>query len=285
MPVPPIRFNPRRWLAATCTALSLSGAGAVELAPPAAGATCIGVCGSLAATGDIGLSPAGSAQYGYVATAGSDALGTSPLTLDPNSRGGGTETNGSRWQSAAFSAQPGDALSVWFNFVSTDGKGYDDYAWARLVDAQDGQVVAWLFAAAATNSSTGNVVPGDVLDRADFDPRERIVGYRDWEFVSKTADDPVDWAPLGFSNGACWKDNAPGCGYTGWMESRISFTQAVQVRLELGIVNWGDWAYDSGLAFDYAGFSAAVPEPRPLALWLAGAGAGLLLQRRRKARV
>lgn len=243
----------------------------------------MGVCTTLPATGDVGLSPTGNAHYGAVSTAGSDALGTSPLQLDGNSRGSGAETNGSRWTSEAFDVTAGDTLSVWFNFVSTDGKGYDDYAWARVVDADDGGVVAWLFAAAATSSNTGKVVPGDVLDKADFDPDERIVDFDDWEFNSQPADDPVDWAPLGASNGTCWKDNAPGCGTTGWMQSRISFASGARLRLELGVVNWGDWAYDSGLAFDYAGFTSAVPEPAPWALWLCAAAAAVPGLRSRRA--
>lgn len=278
----PIGSLPFRALAAAALPLlAAAGALAAEVAPGGGAGTCIGACGRAAATGDIGLSPATSPRYGFVTTAGSEALDTSPLLLDGNSRGSGTETNGSRWTSDVFAAATGDTLSIWFDFVSTDGKGYDDYAWARLTDAVDGHVVAWLFAAAATNSSTGKVVPGDVLDRSDFDPDERIVDFDSWEFVSKTADDPVDWAPLGFSNGTCWKDNAPGCGYTGWMQSRYTFGADAQVRVELGVVNWGDWAYDSGLAFDYAGFASAVPEPGPLALWLCGAGVGLRLRRRR----
>ena len=276
--------HPRRAKVVVAAALGLlagPGLQAAQVAPPPGPGTCIGQCTSMPATGDIGLSPAGSARYGLVTTAGSEALGASPLLLDGNSRGNGTETNGSRWTSAVFDVDAGDTLSVWFNFVSTDGKGYDDYAWARLADADDGTVVAWLFAAAATNSNTGKVVPGDVLDKAEFDPDERIVDFDDWAFVSKSADDPVDWAPLGVSNGSCWKDNAPGCGYTGWMQSQISFASDVRLRLELGVVNWGDWAYDSGLAFDYAGFTAAVPEPSPLARWLSGVAAVPWLRSRR----
>lgn len=267
--------------AAALCLLAGPGLQAAEVAPPSGPGTCVGHCASAPATGDIGLSPTGSARYGLVTTAGSEAVGTSPLLLDGNSRGSGTETNGSRWTSATFDVDAGDTLSVWFNFVSTDGKGYDDYAWARLVDADDGTVVAWLFAAAATNSNTGKVVPGDVLDKADFDPDERIVDFDSWEFVSKSAEDPVDWAPLGVSNGSCWKDNAPGCGYTGWMQSQISFASDARLQLELGVVNWGDWAYDSGLAFDYAGLAAAVPEPSPLALWLCGMAAVPWLRSRR----
>lgn len=274
----------RRHIGAAAAVLALLASPAihaVEVSPGAGAGACVGVCATLPATGDIGLSPTGNAHYGAVTTAGSEALGTSPILLDGHSRGSGVETNGSRWTSDPFSVAAGDALSVWFNFVSTDGKGYDDYAWARLVDAGDGGVVAWLFAAAATNSSTGKVVPGDVLDKADFDPDERLVGYDDWEFTSKTVEDPVDWAPLGSSNGTCWKDNAPGCGYTGWMQSRYTFASAANVRLELGVVNWGDWAYDSGLAFDYAGFTTAVPEPAPWQLGLGGGALALWLRRRR----
>jgi hypothetical protein len=163
---------------------------------------------------------------------------------------------------------------VHFNYVSTDGKGFDDYAWARLVGADNGQLVAWLFTARSSNSATGNIVPGDVLRREEFNPREVIVNYDSFEFTSKTADDPVDWSLLGGSNGTCWRDNAAGCGYTGWLHSRHSFTAAGDFRLEVGVVNWGDEAYDSGLVFDFAGLTASpVPEP---AAWQLFAAASLL---------
>lgn len=161
-----------------------------------------------------------------------------------------------------------------FNYVSTDGKGYDDYAWARLLDATNGQLVAWLFTARSSNSATGNIVPGDVVTRKEFDPREVIVNYDTFNFTSKTVEDPVDWSLLGGSNGTCWKDNAAGCGYTGWLHQRHSFQAAGAYRLEVGIVNWGDEAYDSGLAFDLSGLAAApVPEP---AAWQLFAAASLL---------
>ena len=192
--------------------------------------------------------------------------------------GSGTETKGSRWGSGAFAAAAGDRLEVAFNYLSTDGKGFDDYAWARLVGAADGGLVAWLFTARSSNSSTRNIVPGDVLSRQDFDPRSVIVDYDQFEFHSKTSADPVNWSPLGASNGSCWKDNAAGCGYTGWLLSRHDFASSGQYRLELGVVNWGDGAYDSGLAFDLAGLQAPVPEPQAwvllsvgLAAWVAGA--------------
>jgi hypothetical protein len=271
--------------AALLAALALHG-GAHALTPPAdlAAGTCVGQCGAIAGHGDVGASPAGSAAYGYVTTNLSEAYGVSPVALDPNSRGGGVETNGSKWVSASFQANAGDPLDMWFNYVSTDGKGYDDYAWARVVDASSGSLVAWLFTAVSTNSGSKNIVPGDVVDKSEFDPDEVIVNFKDFDFISKDASDPVDWTPLGWSNGTCWKDNAEGCGSTGWLQSHISFAQAGTYRVEVGVVNWGDGAYDSGLAFDYRGLVSSVPEPGSVALMLAGLGIVGLAGRRRQAR-
>lgn len=270
------------WLLA---ALFCRPAAAVDLLPPAdlAQWQCTGQCGSLGAQGDLDLSPFGSSRYGYVTTAGSASEGVSPLQLDPNSRGSGAETNGSLIVSPVFQASAGDRISVQFNYVSTDGKGYDDYAWARVVDANSQAIVAWLFTARSSNSGTRNIVPGDVVDRDAFDPRTTLVNYDAYDFHSKTADDPIDWSPLGGSNGSCWKDNAAGCGYTGWLQSRISFAAAGQYRIEIGVTNWGDGAYDSGLAFDTLGLTAAVPEAPSLGLMLCGLGLiGITTLRRRR---
>lgn len=246
---------------------------------------CLGACGSSGAQGDVGLSALGSAAYGFVTTAGSDALGASPLALDSNSRGNGTETNGSRLLSPVFSALQGQQVSVSFNYVSTDGKGFDDYAWARVVDAGGLHTVAWLFTARSSNSSTGKIVPGDVLDKSQFDPDAVIVDFKQFAFNSKSSADPVDWLPLGPSNGSCWKDNAPGCGSTGWLTAQHTLAAGGSYRIELGVVNWGDQAYDSGLAFDIAGLSAPVPEPAAALLMLAGlAGLGAMQARRARRR-
>lgn len=276
----------RRTLLTSALALTLGSAHAASVAPPGALETwaCSGQCGSSPADGDITLSPLANVAYGYVATSGSSVYGASPLVLDSNSRG--IETNGSVITSAAFHADLGDQIDVHFNYVSTDGKGFDDYAWARLVDASSGSLVAWMFTARSSNSATGNIVPGDVVTKKEFDPRDAIVNYDSFAFTSKTTEDPVDWSLLGGSNGTCWRDNAPGCGYTGWLLSRHSFAAAGDYRLEIGVVNWGDEVYDSGLAFDVQGLvTAPVPEP---ASWLMLAAGGLLgclrmrhLQRRR----
>lgn len=278
-------FSRSTLLCATTAALFLASAHAADVAPAGdlASWVCVGQCGTSPADGDIVLSPLANPAYGYVATSGSTVYGASPLVLDSNSRG--IETNGSRITSAAFHADAGDRIDVQFNYLSTDGKGFDDYAWARLVNATDSSTVAWLFTARSSNSATGNIVPGDVLRREDFDPREVIVNYADFEFTSKTVDDPIDWSLLGGSNGTCWRDNAAGCGFTGWLQSRHSFAAAGDYRLEVGIVNWGDELYDSGLAFDVLGLTAtAVPEPAAWQLLLASAMVGSLLQRRRQPR-
>lgn len=249
-------------------------ASAAAVAPPAdlSSWTCSGVCATSAADGDISLSPLANPYYGFVATSGSAAFGISPLALDANSRGNGTENNGSRIVSGAFHADSGDLLDLRFNYISTDGKGFDDYAWARLVNAADNALVAWLFTARSSNSSTGNIVPGDVVDKNDFDPHAVILDYKDFNFHSKTTPDNVVWSWLGNSNGTCWRDNAAGCGYTGWLQSQVSLSGTGDYRVEIGVVNWGDEAFDSGLAFDFVGLTSAVPEPDSLLLALLGLG-------------
>ena len=48
------------------------------------------------------------------------------------------------------------------------------------------------------------------------------------------------------------------------------------------MINWGDEAYDSGLAFDVAGLAMAqtVPEPGTLPLWAVAAGMAALVRRK-----
>ena len=276
--------------AALLSSLVATAQAAAIVTPPAdlAAWACTGACGAVAPGGDVGASPTGNAAFGYVTTFGSSATGVSPIDVKDNSTG--VATNGSTFLSGAFSAARGDQLSLYFNYVSTDGKGFDDYGWARLVNASDHSLVSWLFTARSTNSGTRNVVPGDVLDKDAFDPDEVLVGYKDWDFTSKTSDDPVDFSVLGDSNGSCWEDNAKGCGTTGWLQSLVSFSDAGSYRVEVGVNNWGDTLYDSALAFDFTGLRgvpqvngpvSAVPEPASLPLLVSGLALVGLATRRR----
>jgi hypothetical protein len=278
-------------LALASLAATAQAAAVVTLPADLGDWACTGACGAVAPGGDIGASPTGNAAFGYVTTFGSAATNVSPIAVKDNSTG--TATNGSTFLSAAFGAANGDQLGMFFNYVSTDGKGFDDFAWARVVNASDNALVSWLFSARSTNSGTGNVVPGNALDNKAFDPDEVITDFKDFKFTSKTADDPVDFSVLGDSNGSCWEENAKGCGYTGWLESIYRFTDAGSYRVEVGVSNWGDTLFDSALAFDFThlrgtptptGPTTPVPEPDTLPLLASGLGLmGLVLRRRQSA--
>ena len=60
-------------------------------------------------------------------------------------------------QSNTFLADAGSDLELFFNYVTSDGAGYADYAWASLLDESFNQV-AMLFTAHTKES--GNIVPG-----------------------------------------------------------------------------------------------------------------------------
>ncbi len=256
---------------AALLALSWQTASAAAVTPPAdlVDWICTGHCGSLAPEGDVTSSPLGSPKHGYVSTSNSAAIGVSPISAGGNKVG--EETNGSRIVSGPFNANASDTLTVQFNYVSTDGNGYDDYAWARVLDADDDSLVAWIFSARSTNSGSRQIVPGDILDNDEFDPDEIVVNNDAYEFTSKTA----NWSPLGDSNNICWQEDAKGCGFTGWLESRFTFSRSGSFKVEVGVTNWGDTAYDSALAFDFqnitdSGISAPIPEPAPVSLFVAG---------------
>jgi PEP-CTERM motif len=241
-----------------------------------------GAAGLIGATSTVPASPLGNSLFAYVSTADSAAFGVSPLLLKTDGKGNEMANNGSVLVSGSFAAVAGQTLALQFNYVSTDGRGYDDYAWARLIHAGNNSTAAWLYTARSTNSARGNVVPGDVLSRQqDKDLPDELdatlnngnsVGFD----VASTA-----WQPLGFSTGYCW-DGANTCGPSGWIRSDYTFAQTGSFRLEIGVVNWGDQAFDSALAVDYSGLAqgdfpgltvmAAVPEPGQLAMMLSGLG-------------
>ncbi len=278
-----IRLFPAMTIA--LAAAHISGAQAAETSIDGVTWFATGAAGIIGGTSTVPVSPVGNGQFGFVTTAGGvghfgSADNVSPLVLKTDGKGNEGTNNGTKIVSSSFSALGSDTLTLYFNYVSTDGRGYDDYAWARLVDAGTHGTAAWLFTARSTNNARGNVVPGDVLTRqVDNDAPDTLdavlnngssIGFD----VSST-----EWQPLGSFSGFCW-DSANTCGPSGWIQSRYTFAASGSYYLEFGVANWGDEVFDSALAFDFAGLNMAnfpnaplvtsVPEPENYAMMLAG---------------
>jgi hypothetical protein len=238
-----------------------------------AGWICVGVCGTLGANGVVPLAPGGGTQYGFVTTAG----GQTGVRL--NGSFNGSETDGSMLTSSGFAAGAGDVLSFNFNYVTSDGAGFADYAWARLLDASFNQV-AILFTA-RTVPAPGDIVPGSgmPLPAATLTPS------------SVPIQPGTTWSPLAGSSGGCFDS---GCGNSGWVQAQFTIGTAGTYFLEFGVVNWLDFAFDSGFAFDGlslndvpigggAGPVSATPEPATLFLVGTGLiGVAGIARRRRK---
>lgn len=241
---------------ATCAAFS-------TLAAPAFAGTfdggmpapwrCTGKCGTSAANGVVSLAPGGGSAYGWVSSYNS----TSAVAL-PGVGGVGEATNGSILRSVSFMADANAALDFRFNYVTTDGAGYADYAWARLLDGDDKQV-ALLFS--ARTNPNGNAIPG-------FDMPASAATLT--PFPVAVAPGQTMWAPLGPDSDECYD---AGCGATGWVRAQYAITNAGKYRLEFGVTNWDDQDFDSGLAFDaftVGGAPLPIPEPGQYAMLLAG---------------
>lgn len=231
--------------------------GATDPSPIPAGWTCAGNCGTDGADGVVTLSPTSNSAYEWVSTSG----GTNGVGALPTGALG-SETDGSTLATPVFAANSGTALDFYFNYVTSDGAGYADYAWAELFNSAHSPV-ALLFTARTVAS--GSVVPGTGMPApsATLTPAS----------VPIIAGGP-HWGPLGGSSGACY---ASGCGYTGWIHSNYVIPATGNYYLEVGVVNWSDTAYDSGLAVDGVTVGGvpinATPAPPALILAMLGLAA------------
>jgi hypothetical protein len=118
--------------------------------------SCVGNCGTLGANGVVTLSPFGNPTYQFVTTSG----GVTGAGEIPGVGG----TDGSQFTTSPFSANAGDPLQFFFNYVTSDGSQFADYAWAELQTSL-GTHVAWLFT--ARTQPTGNTSPGFGLPTND----------------------------------------------------------------------------------------------------------------------
>jgi hypothetical protein len=231
-------------------------------ASPAVAQTCTGNCGTASPNGVV-TAPPGGTNYQYVSTNGG-VSGAGQIS----SVGG---TNGSEYVTASFTAAGGDALNFNFNYVTSDGSGYADYAFAELL--LGGSHSAWLFT--ARTQPSGDTSPGFGLPANDstLTPASTAI----------IGGGPA-WDQLGGYSGSCYD---VGCGYTGWINSLYSIIAPGSYQLRFGVTNWDDTAFDSGLAFsglklNDVPIDSAVPEPGTWAMMLLGFGAiGVAFRRRR----
>ncbi len=245
----------RKALAALTLLLAASAA-------PAVGQTCTGNCGTASPNGVVTAPPSGGPNYQYVSTY-QGVNGAGQIM-------GVGGTNGSEYVTSSFAALAGDVLNFNFNYVTSDGAGFSDYAFAELLSG--GTHVAWLFTARTQES--GNTSPGFGLPPNDATLNPATTPIREGTV----------WAQLGDSSGTCWD---VGCGFTDWINSLYTIGAPGTYELRFGVTNWDDDAYDSGLAFaglalnDVPIDTGAVPEPATWAMMLIGFGAvGWKLRRR-----
>ncbi len=239
-------------MVASAAVAAPAAAGTFDGGVPAAW-QCTGSCGTSGANGVVPLAPGGGSAYGWISSYGS----TAEVAL-PGVGGIGAAANGSTLRSISFTAAAGADLDFRFNYISTDGAGYADYAWARLLDSGNTQV-ALLFT--ARTNENGDAIPG-------FDMPAPVATLT--PFPVAVAAGQTMWAPLGPDSDECYDT---GCGATGWVRAQYQIANAGNYRLEFGVTNWDDEDFDSGLAFDAISVDGAplpIPEPGQYAMLLAG---------------
>jgi len=260
--------------AAIAASLMAIGAGSAMAAPLPAGWTLIGSGGTnTAADGVVTLAP-GFSSYQWISTTGG-LTGAGKLPVGPT----GQETDGSFASTPTFTAAAGDKLNFFFNYISSDGAQYTEYAWAGLYKGAS-TFDSYLFTARTTTS--GNTVPGNGLPGLG-------AGVTLSPSSSAIIPGGPAFSPLEASSGLCF---GAGCGYTGWIKMNYTIPTAGTYSLGFGVTNALDQAYDSAFAVsgvsindvpvDPGSSGGAVPAPGTFLLVVAAA-AGLAAARRRKA--
>jgi len=233
------------YLLVTVTLLSIAAsAGTIP-----AGWSCTGNCGTLGADGVVSLGPSGN-PYEWVSTNGGiDGVGQ---------LAGIGGTDGSVLTTSTFAANDDDPLQFYFNYVTSDGAQFADYAWVNLVNADTLESIL-LFTARTTTG--GDTVPG--FGMPPIAPGVTLIPPSTPIIPGAPA-----WSPLGGYSGTCW---STGCGYTGWIGSLYTINTAGNYYLQFGVTNYLDGIYDSGLAIDNVTVNdvpipGQVPEPGSLIL-------------------
>ena len=233
-------------------------------------ATCIGSCGTSTATDGVVTIPSGFSSVGWISTNGG--------VTGAGQFGGAGGTDGSAYTTSTFTATAGQTLQYNFNYITSDGAQYADYASVQLQTA-GGTPVATLLT--AQTEPSGSIIPAPGLPAISAGVTLNPAS------VPIIPGGPV-WSPLGPTySGLCY---STGCGYTGWVLSDYTIGSDGTYQLVFGVTTFIDTIYDSGLAF--AGISVCTgtscnpigttPLPAALPLFATGLGAFGLLGWRRK---
>jgi MYXO-CTERM domain-containing protein len=263
--------------------------------------TCTGSCGTSADVFGTSVVSQPMSSYGWVSSeSGIDGISPfSSASVPYNSDTGLVgNTNGSLLRSGAFTASRNEVLKFQFNYVTSDGASFADYAWARLLNATDGSQAAVIFTARTNQDLTKSVVPGFGIPSPQTTLTPGTAAIINGGYTPGVVG-PA-WSPLGaVSSGSCYAD---GCGYTGWVGASYTVTGTGSYVLEFGVTNWDDTAFDSGMAFnavtiggghgdddvsidDGTRHISAVPEAQTWAMSLAGlALIGAVARRRQHAK-
>lgn len=212
-------------------------------------------CGTSTANGVVTDAPvAGTTGYAWVSTQQSSATPPNfPLSGLPTGVPTAQISNGATYTSPTFAVPAANSpISFQFNYVTSDGGIYSDFAWARLLDSS-GNEVALLFT--ARTDPVESVVPGNGMP-----PHQATLTPPSVPIIAGAP----SWTPLGTVNNGTNTCFDAGCGYSGWVQATYNVPSAGSYRLEIGVVNWSDTGYQSGLAVD--GLLVAGQLPSSLAL-------------------